>query len=69
MLVLVLLAFLRVVFGQRPEDRAAQRAQHAVAAGLVPSKSTRGSAGHRAQQAALPCGAICVDGCAGLVVI
>lgn len=59
---LVFLALFRVVFGQRPEDRTAQRAQHAVAAGLVASKSTRGAAGHGPEEAAVGGGAIGVDG-------
>jgi hypothetical protein len=64
---LLFLAFLRVVFGQRPEDCTSQRAQHAVASGLVAGICTRGSAGHCAEQAAVCC-AIGV-GLSGLIVV
>lgn len=52
---LLFLAFLRVVFGQRPEDRTSQRAQHAVASSLMPGIRTRGSARNCAEQAAVCC--------------
>jgi len=52
---LFFLPFFAVVFGQGSQDGTAQRAQHTVTSRLVARVRPRGTAGHRAEQAAVLC--------------